>query len=410
MSSEEPMEMRIASLTDTGRARVNNEDSLLADPPLLAVADGMGGHEGGEVASSIAIDVIKSWKDRLEGSSGREAADRLAEAFREANKAVFERGAEDETVRGMGTTLTAAWVSDGTVALAHVGDSRAYLLRGDKLQQLTEDQNVAQEMVRRGRLTAAEAASSPQRHIVLQAIGPEADGIDVDVASAELRPGDRLVLASDGLFGMLKSDDAMRDILIAHTDNDEACRALIDAANEAGGADNISVVILELPGDGGDPEPVVIDRGEPAPVTRAAAPAAAEPSSKERRIPRLALASLGAIAVLAVMVLVLFVSRDKPNYVVSTRGGVVVVLDGRAGDNRSPASGKVVASFADEKLKEFPTTTQRQLRAGYEVETLQEGRALVKDLPRQLGPKDTPTPAPSASATPKASARPSPTP
>lgn len=382
------MDIRVASLTDTGRARTNNEDSLLADSPLFAIADGMGGHAYGEVASSMAVEVLQGWKDRLEGSDGREAAEKLREAFNDANRTVFEKGREDENLAGMGTTLTAAWVSDDNVAIAHIGDSRAYLLRGGLLQQLTEDQNVAQEMVRRGRITPEEAASSPQRHIVLQAIGAETAGLDVAIATTDLRPGDKLILASDGLFGMLPSNEEIRDILLGSPDIDAACRALIDAANEAGGSDNITVVIVEVDGEPvagapGDDGEVVVDRGESV---------AAPPRRGTGRGPRTWLVIGGAVAVLAAMAVLFLTRSSEPSYVVSTRDGIVVVLDGRVGDATTPARGEVVERFNDERLSEFPSPVQRRFRTGLEVDSIEEARLLVERQPRIQGPRDTPTP------------------
>jgi hypothetical protein len=265
-------------------------------------------------------------------------------------------------------------------------------------------------MVRRGRLTAAEAASSPQRHIILQAIGPESEGLNVDVASADLRAGDRLILASDGLFGMLQSDDVLRNILVENPDNDAACRALIDAANDAGGADNITVVIVEVIGDPSETGevPVVVER-DVAPVTVAAAPAA-ERRSWLARIPRLAIVAVAAALLLAVMAVLFFAGRAGASYVVSTRGGVVVVLDGRVGSTESGARGEVVERFTDERLDEFPNPTQRELRRGYEVTSLEEARQLVNGLPRRQGPKDTPSPEPSDSPSPDPDASPDATP
>jgi serine/threonine protein phosphatase PrpC len=400
------MDLRIASLTDVGRARTNNEDSLLADVPLVAVADGMGGHRGGEVASGIAIDVLKGWKDKLEGLSGREAADKLKDAIAEANRVVHARGQEDETLQGMGTTLTAGWLIDRTLSLAHVGDSRAYLLRGRKLRQLTEDQNVAQQLVRRGRISEEEAATSPHRHILLQAIGADTE-LEVETMTVELQPGDRLIINSDGLSGMIRDEDIER-ILTSQTDPDVAARELIDAANEAGGGDNISVILVDVPGDPAavaaaeEPdEELVIDRG-----------AAAAPKSR-RRIPRGGLIAAGAVLVLAAMAVLFLTRSTAPNYVVSTRDGIIVVLDGDVGNATTPARGEVVQEFANEKLTEFPSPVQRRFRTGLEVESIEEARSLVARQPHVKGPRDTPTPEPKTprpSPTASAGAEPAPSP
>jgi protein phosphatase len=399
------MDLRVASCTDTGRARTNNEDSLLAEAPLVAVADGMGGHEGGEVASGIAIDVLRTWKDRLDGLSGHEAAEKLREALTDANRAVYAKGQEEEALLSMGTTLTAAWANDDVLALAHVGDSRAYLMRGGKLQQLTEDQTVAQEWVRRGRLSAEEAETSPQRHILLQAIGAEPERLQIDTMTVELRPGDRLMVASDGLSGMVR-DRELEEILRAHPDPDEAVRVLVDAANAAGGEDNISVVLLEVVGDPGgavvegaegDPPsaPVIVDHG----------PGAAAPSRSRRRftVPRMGIVAAAAVAVLVVMAVLLLVRPTGPNYVVSTDEEIVVVLDGQVGDLNTPAEGEIVKRYPDEKLDEFSRPAQRRLREGLPVESLAEAETVIANQPRQQGPKDTPTPEPKKTADPSAS-------
>jgi len=389
------MDLRVASLTDTGRARTNNEDSLLADAPLVAVADGMGGHEGGEVASGIAIDVLRTWKDRLEGLSGRDAAEKLREALADANRAVYEKGREEETLLSMGTTLTAAWANDDVLALAHVGDSRAYLMRGGKLQQLTEDQTVAQEWVRRGRLSAEEAETSPQRHILLQAIGAEPERLHIDTMTVELRPGDRLMVASDGLSGMVRERD-LEQILQSHPDPDEAVRVLVDAANASGGEDNISVVLLDVAGgpagavagaeDDPPGAPVIVDHGTSA--------AAARGAQRTSRIPRMGIIAAAAVLVLVVMAVLLLVRPTGPHYVVSTDDEIVVVLDGAVGDRNTPAEGEIVKRYPDEKLDEFSRPTQRRLREGIPVDSLDEAEAVIRNQPRQQGPKDTPTPEP----------------
>lgn len=405
------MELKTAALTDTGRARSNNEDSVLDDAPLVAVADGMGGAAGGEVASGIAIDVLKAWKDKLEGLDGREAADKLREALVAANRAVYAKSQEDEELLGMGTTMTAGWLANDTLALAHVGDSRAYLMRGSRLQQLTEDQTVAQEWVRRGRLSEEEATTSPQRHILLQAIGAESDRLDIATLTVDLLPGDRLMVASDGLSGMVRDGD-LQQILSENPDPDDACRALVAAANAAGGEDNISVVLVQVPGeapaDAGDApvgaEPLQIDRGAATGVKGRSKP------RNSFSIPRVGLVAGGAVLVLALMAVLLLARPTGPNYVVSTRDGVVVVLDGSPGDNNSPARGDLVRRFTDEKLTEFPGPYQRQLRAGYPVESLAEARELVTSLPHEKGPRDTPTPEPDESPSPLPRATPKDTP
>jgi protein phosphatase len=384
-----------------------NEDAVLADPPMVAIADGLGGHRAGEVASNLALQQLATWKDRLAGRTGRETAQTLREAFGDVNRVVFEKGQEDEAQQGMSTTLTAGWIESDTLSLAHVGDSRAYLLRAGTLKQLTEDQNVAQDLVRRGRISEEEAASSPQRHVVLQAIGIDTAELDIETSSVKLRPGDRVIFASDGLFGMLKSNDRLRDLLLEHQDRDAACRALINAANAAGGEDNISVVLIDVVGDagagGGEDEapPVVVERDEPP---------SEPPQERSRRGTRTALIAGGAVVLLGAMALVLLVARSSTSLVLSARGDNVVVLEGKVGDATQAATGRVAYMFPRVTIDDFPETTQEDLQTGIEVESVTQARRVVRDLPRVLAPTDTPTPEPKASPKATATARPKRTP
>jgi len=381
------MDLHVASQTDPGRIREQNEDAALTDVPLVAIADGVGGHKGGEVASSLALEVLDRWKARLHGKRGLQAAELLREAIVEANRAVWERAKTDDAVAGMGTTVTAAWLEGDEAALAHVGDSRAYLLRGGKLEKLTEDQNVAQQWVRQGRISEDEAASSPQRHILLQAVGTDPKGIHVEIASIRLQQGDRLLLATDGLHGMVKDAQRIGDILANNADPARACADLVAAANEAGGHDNITVVIV----DAGDREagqgagPVVVEK----PV-----------ADKSRlRIGRRGLTlAAGTVAVgLAVLIGALWLTSG-PTYIVAARGANVVVLDGRAGGEGGVAVGRVVRVYHDAPVDRFAPTVRRDLRAGIPVVSLAQADRVVASLPRLLGPKDTPPPTPPPSS------------
>lgn len=385
------MELRTSSATDRGRVREQNEDSVLADAPLLAVADGMGGHKAGEVASRLALEVLATWKDRLVEAGSKKAGDLFRQAFDEANRTVYERGREDDNLAGMGTTLTAAIVAEGNVVLGHVGDSRAYLLRGGKLEQLTHDQNVAQDLVRRGRLSEAEAATSPHRHVILQAVGADPDGLDIEVTSVELRPGDRFLLATDGLFGMVKDADRIRDVLIELSDPDEACARLITDANEAGGEDNISVLIADVVGEGGAAAPAPADE-EPVQIERQGDGTAPGRGPRSRWV--LAGAVLSLILLVAGAYFVMRVNDDT--LLVAERGGTVVVVRGSPGTNGERATGDVIRAFPD-RLDRFPRTVREDLREGIPVESMREARQVIADLPRLLGPRETPTPVPSVS-------------
>ena len=231
--------------TDTGRQRRDNEDSAFARAPVFVVADGMGGAQAGEVASRIAVE---AFEHGLPDSGSPE--ERLATRVREANAQIYERSRADRGRAGMGTTLTAAYVDDTHVAIAHVGDSRAYLFRDGTLQRLTQDHSLVDELVRRGKLTEEQAAEHPQRSIITRALGPEPD-VEVDTWTYPARAGDVVLLCSDGLTSMI-SEERVRAILAEHDNLDEAGDALIREANEAGGRDNITVVLFRLEELGGD--------------------------------------------------------------------------------------------------------------------------------------------------------------
>jgi protein phosphatase len=236
--------MRYASgaRTDVGRGRPDNEDRLLVDPArgLYAVADGMGGHRAGEVASATAIETLQS------AFSDVQALDEAVEA---ANAAVFAKAAADAALRGMGTTLTAIALQDRTAFLGHVGDSRAYLMRDGAVTQVTDDHSLVEQLVREGRLSPEEAQNHPQRAIITRALGIDAQ-VEVDTYRVDLHPGDRLLICSDGLTNML-SDDTIAGTLRRHADPQQAADTLVDMANQAGGDDNITVVILDALSDGG---------------------------------------------------------------------------------------------------------------------------------------------------------------
>jgi protein phosphatase len=259
------MRLLTGAATDVGRVREGNEDAFLVDDAmgLVAVADGMGGHRAGEVASATALEALRSAI-----THGRP----LRESMQDANEAVFTKSLTDEELRGMGTTLTAATlVSHGTVLIGHVGDSRAYLLRDGELRQVTVDHSLVEELVREGRLTADEAAVHPQRSIITRALGLDAS-VEIDVYPVELAPGDRLLLCSDGLTGMVQTE-TIGGILRREEDPARAAAALIDAANVAGGEDNITVVVVAVTDDPplrAVPEPVepiaaTVVEEEPAP-------------------------------------------------------------------------------------------------------------------------------------------------
>ena len=232
---------RSTSITDTGRRRRHNEDAYVCEPPLFAVADGMGGAQAGELASRLAAAALE---ERARDRRGTEA---LVDLVREANARVYQRAIEDPTAAGMGTTVTVALADPdrGTVAIGHVGDSRAYVVRGEGLEQLTADHSLVAELERSGRLTPEEARVHPQRSVITRALGTEAD-VEVDTLTVESTPGDLYLLCSDGLFTMLEDGDILAVVESAERDPVRVARALIDAANRAGGEDNVTVVAFEM--------------------------------------------------------------------------------------------------------------------------------------------------------------------
>jgi protein phosphatase len=229
---------RNVALTDTGRRRRRNEDSYVVSPPLFAVADGMGGAQAGEIASRLAVEAMES-----QAPGG--GAERVTALIQEANRRIYERSNEDAAVSGMGTTMTAALVEeDGNVAIGHVGDSRAYLLRDGKLEQLTEDHSLVAELVRTGKLSEEEAETHPQRSVITRALGTDPD-VDVDTFSVHAKPGDLFLICSDGLTTMVDDDEILRTIEAAR-DLEEAARTLVKKANKGGGEDNITIVFFEI--------------------------------------------------------------------------------------------------------------------------------------------------------------------
>jgi len=230
--------------TDPGRKRRQNEDAYVCRPPMFAIADGMGGARAGEIASALAAGALD---DPSPAAGGGER--RVVDLIQEANRRVHSRASTDPSTSGMGTTMTVAHVErDGTVTFGHVGDSRAYLLRDGRLDQLTDDHSLVAELVRRGELSPAEAESHPQRSVITRALGTDPD-VDVDTLTFQPAEGDLFLICSDGLSDMVPAATIER-VLNEHRDDlDEAARALIRAANRGGGEDNITAVLFELVAD-----------------------------------------------------------------------------------------------------------------------------------------------------------------
>ncbi|MFQ5574758.1 MAG: Stp1/IreP family PP2C-type Ser/Thr phosphatase [Terriglobia bacterium] len=248
--AEQTLSVEFAALTDVGRQRATNEDSVVTESWYAAVADGMGGHAGGDVASRIAIDVASErlGQDRPPGTS-RATKNAVKLVFDQANREILEQSLREPELRGMGTTLTvlAVWrlnSSEAKAYLGHVGDSRAYLIRAGAIEQLTQDHSIVAQMVREGELTQEEADKHPMKSILTRSLGTH-DSVETDLSPVELRRNDIMLLCSDGLTGLL-SDGEINAVMTRPRSLDEYCKELVDTANSRGGTDNVSVVLARL--------------------------------------------------------------------------------------------------------------------------------------------------------------------
>ena len=235
-----------AGATDTGHKRRRNEDAYVLEPPLFAVADGMGGHQAGEVASRLAATALR---DDVEPEGGEERVEAL---IREANRRIWQHSTEDINASGMGTTVTVALVENDLIAVGHVGDSRAYRVRDGRIEQLTDDHSLAAELERSGKLSAEEARSHPQRSVITRALGTEPD-VEIDTFTVAGKPGDVYLLCSDGLSSMVDDAGILAVLEAKRGDLEVAARELVKAANRSGGEDNITVVCFELGVEGEEP-------------------------------------------------------------------------------------------------------------------------------------------------------------
>jgi serine/threonine protein phosphatase PrpC len=404
--------LRWGAATDVGRVRTNNEDSLLVESPLFAVADGMGGPAAGEVASAIAVATLKA------AFATDHSRDVLAEAVRRANEAIFDRAREDPALRGMGTTLTAVALvdedGDDVLAVVNVGDSRAYRMRDGELERLTDDHSLVEEMVRTGRLTADEASIHPQRHILTRALGVQ-PSVEVDCFGVTPFAGDRYLLASDGLMNEV-SDRDIAGILRRHADPDDAAQELVHLAKDNGGSDNVSVVVVDVVDDDDraakasaavaaapvSARPVEVDK--PAPPKPSAAPAPAPPKApKPPRARRITIKSvLFVLALLAVvagaMGAIGFYARGS--YYVGLDGGQVVIYQGRVGGLLwfKPT----VEERTDLTVDQVPPAYRDDVTSGKQEGSVDAARRYVQNLRAASAPAPaaTPTTAPAPQSPP----------
>jgi protein phosphatase len=229
-----------AVASDTGRRRRRNEDNYVVAPPLFAVADGMGGAQAGEVASQLAASALEAGDpEALEGTT------RLDALIQEANRRIYDRASTDPTASGMGTTMTVALVEGMTVAIGHVGDSRAYLVRDEQMEQLTEDHSLVNELLKTGKLSEEEAHVHPQRSVITRAVGTDPD-VDVDGFTIDAEEGDVFLICSDGLSDMVEDEQILEVLHQNRDDLDRAVKELVSAANKGGGEDNITAIAFRI--------------------------------------------------------------------------------------------------------------------------------------------------------------------
>jgi serine/threonine protein phosphatase PrpC len=291
---------RAAWKTDTGRRRMRNEDAYVFEPPLFAIADGMGGARAGEIAAGLAAAALRDERLGVVDEASLEAA------IFEANRRIWERSVADPGTAGMGTTVTVAFVDApaSQIVFGHVGDSRAYRLRAGELEQVTTDHSLVAELVESGVLTPEEAERHPQRSAITRAVGTERT-IDVDVFTVPAELGDLLLLCSDGLTDMLSEDEIAATLLETDRDPEKAAGALVAAANARGGEDNITVVLFEIVS--GEPEPVTHPATAPGETTDLGGVTADEPPPEPGEVRTHGAGPGGRLAALALIALVVVV-------------------------------------------------------------------------------------------------------
>jgi serine/threonine protein phosphatase PrpC len=366
------MRLVFAAATDVGRMRKNNEDSYLSAQPVAAVADGMGGHSAGEVASAIAIEELAALGKRGPWENETAATDDLKAAILRANRRIREMAASDRKLDGMGTTLVALLEDGDLVHLANVGDSRGYLLRQGELSQVTVDHSLVQELVDDGRLTPEDAERHPQRSVITRALGIEPE-VEFDLFTYKLQVGDRLLLCSDGLSDVVEPTQ-IRNVLLRVRNPRQAAQRLVKVANEQGGPDNITVIVVDAVDQAVAAEADVDDEtgdlaagsatgampaveGDGAPVSsggRAARAAKDRSLAMHRRLQRVLIAGIVVVVVAALLV----VGRSLlfTRYWVGFDGDAVAVFQGVPGD---------VAGLRFSRMVEHSQVSRAQVPAGY---------------------------------------------
>ena len=417
--------LKWGACSEIGLVRQINEDSMWHEPPLFAVADGMGGHSAGDVASAMAVEEIAKELARSDSLSG---------AVHAANRAIYQRASGNPDLAGMGTTITALFTNDKSAQIAHVGDSRAYLLRAGNLSRLTTDHTVVGRLVQQGRLMQEDADRHPQRSYLERALGVDSD-VEVDVHVLEFSPGDRVLLCSDGLFGMI-DDDVILDVLRKEDSPQRAAERLGEEAVHAGGNDNVTCIVIDFPRQSASSSetapttalptlgpPPRTDTGPlsnratrfeaPNPTRpRAAAPAVApvitppiKPSAEEPKRPRskkvflsvsLVVVALGAAALTTRM----FVNNS---WYVGSKDGKVTIFNGVQGSLAGMQLSEVdrQTELATESL---PEIDQVRLKEGIRADSRSDAQEVVSNLEAKVAPSPVPSPDPAPTELPAAPA------
>jgi protein phosphatase len=418
--------LRFAARSDVGLVRSNNQDSGYAGPSLLVIADGMGGHAGGDVASSVAIGELAP----LDGEShGADAAlAHLSEAVHAAHRELLDRVSQEPALSGMGTTVTAILRTGGRLALAHIGDSRAYVLRDGELSQITKDHTFVQRLVDDGRITLEEAEQHPQRSVLMRVLSDVIDDVEPDLSMREGKLGDRYLLCSDGLSSVV-SFDTLRDTLAAGKEPDATCELLVQLALRSGAPDNVTCIVADVVDAVGAPNnvPLVVGaastRQQPRQQHRAgkansAAERAAELTAVQRPTPdepdeepataargrRVLRMGLAIVAVLIVLVLGGFGAYrwSQGQFYVGTSGGSVAIFRGLP-QNVGPVTLSSVAMVArDVAVSDLPPFAQEQVEEGIPADDESAANVIVERLRTQAATcrAQTTQPTPTASSSP----------
>jgi PPM family protein phosphatase len=379
--------LRWAARSDVGKARDRNEDSYYGGEHVFAVADGLGGHNAGDVASRLAIEPIAGLDRRIEEVPDDAVADALSDVVLEANRKVYRRAQDDAKVRGMGTTLTVVAVSDGSAHLAHVGDSRCYLVRDGAMSQLSSDHTLVARMVQEGKLTPEQAEVHPQRSILTRALGAEPE-VDVDSLEITLVPGDLLLLCSDGLSSVV-GEERIREVLSNRSGLEETCARLIDEANARGGPDNITVVLVELTGTPGA-------RPAAAAVHRPAKRAQARREGGPRRFPVRLAVWIALVLALGLGSWLGFRSWVNRSYFLGVEGGKVAIFRGLP-----TLSLNHVEKATPYSIQQIPVQFRGRLQEGIRVKSVADAESTLAGILRDAArtPSGSPSPSPSGSST-----------